>query len=105
MNEPLKPEDVTPDTFPRAGKIPILTGLPEYLKDRTSYKKILKEIYEMRGSRCSHSDPAEWYNCVKCAIRFRDYQAFMKKLGFRDPAQFMAWRRTHEEIERRVPLR
>ena len=105
MNEPVKPEDVTKDTFPKELKRNVLDGLPTYLKDPEMYKKIRKASYDIMGSLCSHSEVVEWATCVKCQVKARDHADFLRKLGFTSPAQYFAWRKTHEHIERRVKLR
>jgi len=95
MNEPIKPEDVKPDTFPVADtKVPVLSGLPEYLKDPEVYKKVQRASYEMLGSTCGHSELVEWAGCVKCQKKGTEHAEFLRKLGFTSPAQYYAWKKT-----------
>ena len=105
MTEPLKPEDVTPETFPKGNKVHVLTGLPEYLKDRANYPKIRKALIETLANKHSHSDMLEWSSCVSCQNKMHDHAEMIRKLGFTSPQQYRAWCQVHEEIERRVPLR
>ena len=106
-NEPLKPEDVTRDTFPRIGKekVPALAGLPAYLKDPVNYMKVKKALYETIATKHSHSDLLEYSACVGCQIKIRNHADMVRKLGFTSPAQYYAWRKVHEHIEKRDKLR
>lgn len=100
-------DDIDKDTFPTAKKLQskdLLAVLPEYLKDPANYQKIRKEEIDILASRCGHSDPLEWHACSKCSARIRDHAEFLRKLGFINPAQYYAWRKTHEYIEKRVRL-
>lgn len=103
MNE--EPE-VTKDTFPKATeKVHVLAGLPEYLKDPANYRKVKKALYETLATTHSHSDILEWGTCVKCQIKLKDHADMVHKLGFKSPAQYLAWQKVHETLEKRVPLR
>lgn len=86
-------------------KVHILAGLPEYLKDPEVYQKIRKASYEIMGSTCGHSEVIEWATCAKCQKKGTEHADFLRKLGFLSPAQYYAWRRVHEKVERRVKLR
>jgi len=111
MSEPIKPEEITRDTFPKIGKgkVPILAGLPAYLKDHDNYIKIRGELFNILRSNCMHreDDLLEWGKCLKCQIKVRDHADFLRKLGFTSPAQYYAWRKVHEHIDnpRRDKLR
>jgi len=104
-NEPLKPDEITPETFPKEDKVSVLAGLPLYLKDRANYPKIQKALLETLASTHSHSDIIEWAGCVPCQKKMHDHAEMVRKLGFLSPAQYFAWKKIHQEIERRVPLR
>ena len=105
MDEPLKPDEITPETFPKANKVSVLAGLPEYLKDRANYPKIQKALLETLASKHSHSDILAWGNCVPCQQKIHDHAEMVRKLGFTSSAQYYAWKKVMQEIERRVPLR
>lgn len=96
--------DITPETFTKSLKGNVLAGLPEYLKDPKAYKKIKKELYEIIASTCDHGEVIEWATCFKCQQKVKDHADFVRKLGFTSPAQFYAWRKVHEQIEKRVTL-
>ena len=104
-NEPLKPEDITPETFPKANKVHVLAGLPEYLKDPANYKKIRKALLETLATTHSHSDILAWGSCVPCQHKIHDHAEMVRKLGFLSPAQYYAWRKVSEEVEKRTKLR
>lgn len=90
--------------LPKYRPNPIFNGLPDYLKDPKNFKKIEKAILETLAGKCSHGEVIEWATCAKCQRRFAERSAFIQKLGFRSPAQYMAWKKVHEEITRRDPL-
>lgn len=95
---------VIPD-LPKVLKPPILAGLPEYLKDPANYQKIRAALYEVIASTCSHSEVIEWSACSKCQKKVRDHADMVRKLGFTSPAQYFAWRKVHEVMDKRVKLR
>ena len=101
----LKPEDIKPDTFPKANKVSVLAGIPEYLKDRKNYPKVQKALLETLATTHSHSDMIEWAGCFQCQRKMHDHAEMVRKLGFLSPAQYFAWKKVMQEIERRVPLR
>ena|SRR3990172_4435196 len=104
-DEPLKPEEITPETFPKANKVSVLAGLPEYLKDRANYPKVQKALLETLATKHSHSEMIEWAGCVSCQRKMIYHAEMVRKLGFTSPAQYFAWKKVMQEIERRVPLR
>ena len=98
-------QEVAKKAIDNTPRVSILSGLPEYLKDRNNFPKVRKALYEVLASTCGHSDVIEWSACVKCQRKVRDHADMLRKLGFTSPAQYYAWRKTHEYIEKRVPLR
>lgn len=104
-NEPIKPEDVKPDTFPQALKPNVLAGLPEWLKDHDNYDKVQKALLETLASKHSHSDMVEWAACATCQRKVHDHAEMVRKLGFLSPAQYFAWKKIHQHITERVKLR
>lgn len=94
---PELPKELKPDIF---------MGLPHYLKDPKTYKKIRKFLFDILASRCGHSDPLEWNACKKCLARIHEHAEAVEKLGFKSPAQYYQWRRVHETMEKmeRDPL-
>lgn len=100
-----KPE-YKPESSPiKYAPSPIFLGLPEYLKDHNNYKKIQKLILNALSSGHSHGEVVEWSTCVKCQESFRNRGTALKKLGFKSPAQYMAWQKTMQVINERVKLR
>ena len=97
--------EITPDTFPNEKKVPVLAGLPEYLKDPASYKKVRKALLETLATTHSHSNILEWGNCFKCQRKIKDHAEMVRKLGFHSPAQYFAWRKVSEMVETRIKLR
>lgn len=99
---------ITKDTFPEASKVmkvPVLAGLPEYLKDPANYKKVRKALLETLATTHSHGELIEWSTCVQCQLKMRDHADMVRKLGFTSPAQYYAWRKVSEKVEERVKLR
>lgn len=83
---------------------PIIASLPEHLKNPANYQKIQKAILETFISTCGHSDMMEWAKCKICTAKMLDRRHLLKKLGFKHPAQYMAWKKIHETIATRFPL-
>lgn len=96
--------DITPQTFPTLKSVNPLDGLPEYLKKPESYEKVQMALLDTLACGKTHSDPLQMMECKKCAENMLVRRQLMKKLGFSGVEQYMAWRKTHEEIKRRVPL-
>lgn len=78
---------------------PLLAALPPALKDPKNYEKVKKVIHEALAGSCSHADITDWAGCEKCQERFLNRRMVLKKLGFKNPAQYMAWQKTHEKIK------
>lgn len=101
--KPIEPEDrkieeivqELPKTLP---KVSIFIGMPQYLKEPKNYEKVCNALYEAGNSKCSHSDIFEYSICHKCAPARLNRLNMMKKLGFRDGQQYLAWRRVMENM-------
>lgn len=96
--------NITASTFPAFKKAHPLDGLPEYLKDPKNYHKIQKELLETMVCNKSHGEITDVFNCPKCTENMIVRRELMKKLGFKSPAQYMAWKKVHEEVKARMPL-
>lgn len=84
-------------------KVNPLDGLPEYLKDPKNYEKIQRSLLETLSCGKIHSDPSQSLTCSKCTENMMERRRLMEKFGFKDAAQYMAWRKTHEEIKNTFP--
>lgn len=84
---------------------PMLAKLPEYLKDPNNYDKIQRAILDAGATRHSHGEVGEWASCKSCKQKEIDRLMMMKKLGFESGTQYLMWKKVHEEIKRRDPLR
>lgn len=83
---------------------PALKGLPEHLKDPANFPDIQSKILATLQSSCGHSELLDFAKCEKCTANMLKRRKLLKQLGFKNPAQYMEWRKTHEEIQRRFPL-
>jgi len=83
---------------------PVLAGLPEYLKDPKNYIPVQKALLETMACKKLHGDPSEMFECKTCTDNMVKRRELMAKFGFKSPAQYMEWKRTHEEIKKRMPL-
>lgn len=84
---------------------PLIAILPAYLKDPANYEKIQKVIFESFAGKHSHEEVIDWASCADCQKRFANRSFVLKKLGFKNPAQYMIWKKIHEHIKARVKLR
>lgn len=96
----MNPKDI--DLKPKIN--PLIDKLPAYLKDPANYEKIQKQIIESFISTCSHGAIVEWAACKKCTDKMLDRRRLLKKLGFKNPAQYFAWKKVHEKIKKMYPL-
>lgn len=96
--------EITPQTFPTLQRVNALDGLPEYLKDPKNYITVQKALLETMICGKSHSELKMVFECRKCTENMLIRKELMKKFGFKSPNQYMAWKKTHEDIKRRVPL-
>lgn len=83
---------------------PLLASLPPHLKDHAKYYDIQKKILETIASTCTHSELIDFASCPKCTGNMLKRRKLLRELGFKNPAQYMAWRMVNEEIKKRVPL-
>lgn len=81
-----------------------LDGLPDWVKHPKNYEKIQRALLETLTCGKLHSDPAQSLHCAKCTQNMVERRKLMQKFGFKNAAQYMAWRKTHEEIKNKVPL-
>lgn len=93
----------TPDfsQLPRAIPNRFTKDLPLHLKDHANYEKIQKFILESFAGKHSHGEVLDWASCADCQKRFQNRGHVLRDLGFKNPAQYMAWKKIHEEIKRR----
>ena len=91
-----------PDILLKPHTNPIFDGMPEVLKDHKNYAKIQKALLETLATPHSHSDVLAWSSCLKCQGKITSHRIMVQKLGFKSPAQYFAWKKTHEEISKRV---
>lgn len=92
-------KEITPDTFENQKTQTCITdSLPDYLKDHDNFDKIQKALYDVGGSTCTHSEVFEWANCSKCQLKMHERAELMRKLGFKQPGQYLAWKKIHETI-------
>jgi hypothetical protein len=93
--------DLTPGQVQRRAQA-LVQSMPAHLKDPANYEKIRKVILEALAGGHSHGEMMEWAACAICQRRFFERRDVLKKLGFRNAAQYMAWQKIHEEIKTRV---
>jgi len=83
---------------------PLIASLPEYLKNPANFRTVQKQILETILTTCAHGDMMEFAKCPKCTEKMLARRRLLKKLGFKNPGQYMAWKKIHTEIRRRTPL-
>ena len=83
---------------------PLTDGLSPYLKNQANFKTIMKMVIDSVQTKCFHNDVIEMAGCKICSEKMLERRKLLKKLGFKNPRQFMGWRRIHEEIVKRYPL-
>ena len=96
--------EITKDTFPKNKPHPIVATLPAYLKDHANYDKIEKAILDAGATRHSHAEVVDWACCKECQSKQLDRLRMMRGLGFQSAAQYLAWKKIHQQIKERVPL-
>lgn len=84
---------------------PLLAKMPKHLKDPGNYEKIQRALLETLASKHSHGEMAEWARCIPCQRKVEDHRNMMVGLGFDSPAHYRIWKKIHETIRTRVPLR
>jgi hypothetical protein len=97
-------KEITPETFPQYQPHALIASLPDYLKDHANYDKVQRALLDAGATRHSHSDILEWSACGSCQRKQWDRKEMMYGLGFKSGAQYMAWKKIHETIKKRVPL-
>jgi hypothetical protein len=102
MSEPKIPKINELTIKPRLN--PLIADLPEHLKNPANYDEIQAKIIASVQTSCTHSDVFEMAKCEKCTKKMLNRRKLLKSLGFKNPRQYMEWRKTHEEIKKRYPL-
>lgn len=85
-------------------KVNPLDGLPEWLKDPKNYLPVQKALLETLNCGKLHSDPSASLKCKKCGENMMTRRRLMEKFGFKNSAQYMAWKKTHNELQNSMPL-
>jgi len=96
--------DIKPDTFPKYVPDPLLASLPDHLKDPKNYEKIRRAVLDTLICPTTHSDVVKMAECPKCTENMLVRRKLLKELGFKSPAQYLAWQKVHETIKERVPF-
>ena len=82
----------------------LVDTLSPYLKDPANYEEVQRQVVASVQTTCSHSDLLEYSKCPRCTEKMLERRKLLKKLGFKNPRQYMEWRKIHHEIKRRFPL-
>jgi radical SAM superfamily enzyme len=90
--------------LPKPKVHPMVGSLPNFLKDTKNYNKIQKAILDAGATKHSHAEVLDWAGCTHCQNKQKDRLQMMRKLGFQSAAQYMTWKKIHEEIKNRYPL-
>lgn len=85
-------------------KNPIFKGMPAFLKDPKNFKNIQRRILETLATNHTHSELLDYASCHTCTDNMLKRRKLLRELGFKNPAQYRAWLRVHEEIKRKFPL-
>lgn len=72
---------------------PRFDTLPEALKDPRTFKKTEKLIALAGETGHGHKHIITWNRCKHCQQKFLEKRAKIKKLGFADYEQYLAWKR------------
>ena len=83
---------------------PLTADLPAYLKDPANYDKVRKALLDELATTHSHSDMLDWFKCTSCQIKAKNHVDMMRKFGFKNAAQYMAWQKIHTQIKGRQIL-
>ena len=95
---------ITKDTFGKKFAPRLTDSLPDFLKDPANFHKVQQAIYKTIQTKHSHGDVFEYAKCKGCTLKMLERRHLLKRLGFKNPAQFMQWQKTHQEIRKRFPL-
>ncbi len=98
MNEEKKLQEIAKELPKELPRVSVFQGMPQYLKEPKNYEKVMKLLYEAGNSKCSHSDMFEYSACKKCEPARIRRAIVMRKLGFKGGQQYLAWRKTHENM-------
>ena len=101
----MKPEDFKNKPFVKLQPNPLVKDMPKHLKDHANYDKIRLAILDTFNTGHSHSEMSEFAVCQTCSGKMLERRELLKKLGFKNAAQYMEWQKIHSHIKRRVALR
>ena len=91
--------------LPRFQPNPLIASMPAHLKEPANFERIKREIANtMLGCKKSHGSIAEMATCMTCSDHMKERRLFLKKLGFRNPAQLRKWYEIHNVIKDKFPL-
>ena len=94
-----------PKIYPKFKPNPLVANLPPHLKDPANYWNIKLAIAKtMQRCRKSHAEIGEMASCKKCTEGMLERRLLLKRLGFKNPAQYHLWSKIHGEIQTRYPL-
>ena len=84
----------------------ITKDLPAYLKDPKNYFKIQRALLDTLKGKHSHSEVQSMANCTECTRKYLELREMKKKLGFKNPAQYFAWKKIMEIMifDRKDPI-
>lgn len=80
---------------------PLLKDIPPRLKDPANYEKIQKALLETIAGH-SHSELFQFANCVTCTNKMLERRLLLKRLGFKNPAQYMAWKKVMDTMTKTI---
>ena len=72
---------------------PMLKGIPDELKELKKYKEIEKKYATIMLTSHKHKLPSAFANCPDCSGKMQERRDYITKLGFKDYAQFLLYRR------------
>jgi hypothetical protein len=72
---------------------PMLKGVPDDLKDMKKYKEVEKKLVSIMLTSHKHKLASAFAKCESCAGKMQERRDYITKLGFKDYAQFMLYRR------------
>jgi len=96
--------NITSKTFGKKFAPRLTDSLPDFLKDPANFLKVQQAIYKTIATKHSHGDVFEYAKCSACSRKMLERRHLLKSLGFKNPAQYMQWQKTHAEIRKRFPL-
>lgn len=72
---------------------PMLKGIPDELKEIKRYRKVEREYSLIMLTSHKHKTTATFAKCEDCTKKMQERREYLQKLGFKDYAQFMLYRR------------